>query len=295
MRIVVAGGSGFLGTALVQRLRQEGQVVSVLTRRPRSAGDVEWSPGRNGAGWAETIRNADAVVNLAGASIAGGRWTERRKQLLRSSRLEPTHALVREIVASPRPPVFVSVSGVGYYGLTGDRPITESAPAGSDFLATLCRDWEAAANAAAAATRVVLVRPGLVMSRAGGGLPQLARPFWFFVGGRIGSGRQYLSWIHVDDWLSMVVWALTNGTVTGPLNATAPEPVTNAQLARSLGSAIGRPSFMTAPSPIVRLALGEMADAAILNGQRVFPEKALAMGFRFQYPTIDAALRAIYR
>jgi uncharacterized protein (TIGR01777 family) len=188
----------------------------------------------------------------------------------------------------------VNGSAVGFYGAAGDEPLSEKSAPGTGFLATLCRDWEDAATAAARVTRVVLIRSGVVLDREHGALPQLARPFWFFVGGPVGSGRQYLSWVHLEDWVRLTEWAIASADVSGPLNATAPNPVTNREMSRALGSAIGRPAFMRVPALPLRLALGEMADEAILKGQRVLPAKALEMGFTFGYPTVEAALGAIY-
>ncbi|HEX5111167.1 MAG TPA: TIGR01777 family oxidoreductase [Vicinamibacterales bacterium] len=295
MKITVAGGSGFLGRALTSALRSSGHSVAVLTRHPRESADVAWSPHNPSAPWTGRVRESDVVVNLAGESIAGQRWTAHRKAVLRDSRLMATSALASAILASPHPPVFVSGSAVGFYGTPGAAPLTESSPSGTGFLAALCRDWEAAALEASRATRVVLLRSGVVLATNGGALPQLARPFWFLAGGPVGSGAQYVSWIHLDDWVSMTAWAIAENGISGPLNLTAPNPVTNAELAGSLASVIHRPALVRTPAVAVRLAVGEMADEAILNGQRVLPAKAMAAGFAFHYPTIDAALQAIYK
>ena len=294
MNIVVAGGSGFLGTALVSALRGKGHTVSVLTRRARRPGDVAWSPAEPSEAWTSIVRDAGAVINLAGESLVGPRWTARRKASIRDSRVETTRALVSTIVASPHPPVLISGSAVGIYGPRGDEPLTESTPAGSGFLAEVCIAWERAALDAARVTRVVLLRTGVVLAKQGGALPPLALPFRFFVGGPVGSGRQYLSWIHLEDWVAMTEWALLTATVSGPLNVTAPAPVTNAEMAAALGRALGRPAWIPTPGFAVRLALGEMADAAILTGQRVLPAGARALGFEFRYGTIATALAAIY-
>jgi uncharacterized protein (TIGR01777 family) len=228
------------------------------------------------------------------APLIGPRWTAARKRIIRQSRVDATRALAGAIASAPHPPVLVSGSAVGIYGARGDERLDEQTSPGSDFLAGVCRDWESAALQAAPGARVVLVRTGIVLARHGGALPQLARPFWFFVGGPVGSGRQYVSWIHLDDWVSLVAWAIANAALVGPLNATAPHPVTNAELATALGTALHRPGFVRTPAFPLRLALGEMAEAAILSGQRVVPAQALSLGFVFRYPTIDAALAAIY-
>jgi uncharacterized protein (TIGR01777 family) len=295
MNVVIAGGTGLLGSALTAALRLGGHAVSVLTRgTARTGGQIQWSPDRPGEPWADVVRSADVVVNLAGASLAGPRWTEARKTTLVRSRVDTTTALARVIAAAGTPPAFVSGSAVGFYGAHGDEPLTEEAPAGDDFLARLCVDWERAAGTLAGATRVTWLRTGVVLSRAGGALPELARPFHFFVGGPIGSGNQYVSWIHIDDWTSLALMAIADATLAGPINLTAPHPVRNRELAQALGRALRRPSIVPAPAWPVRLALGEMADAAILNGQRVLPARAEASGYRFKYPTIGAALAAIY-
>ncbi len=296
MRILIAGGSGFLGSALVGAWRADAHEVTVLTRRPRRDGEVAWSPEGSDLAWTKAVDGADAVVNLAGEGIADGRWTAARKAAILDSRMHATRALATAINKAARPPtVFISASAIGIYGTRDDGPITEETPPGSDFLAGVCTEWEARALDAAPTTRVVLLRTGLVLAAGGGALPQLARPFQFFAGGPVGSGRQFMSWIHVDDWVAMVRWALASAAVSGPLNATAPNPETNAAFARALGRAMGRPAILPAPGFALRLALGEMADALILGGQRVLPAKALALGFQFRYPTLDAALHAIYR
>lgn len=294
MEIAVAGGSGFLGQALVRALAQRGHTVSILTRNPRRPNDVRWDPAADGP-WMDVVHRSGAVINLAGESIAGQRWTPTRKQALRVSRIDATRALARAIRTAARPAILLSASGIGVYGTPGDTPLTEDSPAGSDFLARLCVEWEREALGAADVTRVVLLRTGVVLDQGGGALPELARPFKLFAGGPIGSGRQYVSWIHLADWVGMVCWAAENSAVSGPLNLTAPTPVRNADLARALGAALHRPSALPAPAFAVRLIAGEMADAAILEGQQVLPAKALALGYRFQYPDLDVALRDIYR
>jgi uncharacterized protein (TIGR01777 family) len=242
------------------------------------------------------LDGAAAIVNLAGTSIASGRWTASRKRQIRESRVTATRTLVRAIAtATPTPSVFLSGSAIGYYGCQDDTPLEEDAPPGSDFLAEVCRDWEHEALVASRTTRVILLRTGLVLASDGGALPMLALPFRLFAGGRTGSGRQYLSWIHRDDWVSMVVWAMNAPAVAGPLNLTAPEPVANAAFAAALGRALHRPAWVPAPAFAMRLALGEMADALMLGGQRVVPRVASAGGFRFEHPALEQALRSLYR
>lgn len=293
--IVIAGGTGLLGTALLDALRVDGHRVIVLTRHPTREHEVRWSPGGGDSSWSSTLNGADAVINLAGTSIASGRWTAARKASIHESRKQATTALVRAIADSSHPPaVFISSSAVGYYGARGDEPATEATPPGSDFLAEVCRDWEAIANQAASQSRVVLVRSGVVFAREGGALPQLVLPFKLFAGGPVGTGKQFVSWIHLHDWVAMVKWALATTTLAGPINATAPMPVTNEELSHAIGRVLGRPSFLRAPSFALRLILGEMADALVLGGQRVIPEVALRHGFVFRYPTVESALKQIY-
>ena len=296
MKVVVTGGTGFLGEPLVKALRRDAHDVVVLTRgRPRGAGAVQWRPSDAGGGWVRAFEGAGAVINLAGEPIAAGRWTAVRKRAIRESRVEATRAVVAALrQAGTQDVALLSGSAIGYYGTTGDEPLDEYAPAGTDFLGSVCRDWEREARAAEATARVVLLRTGLVLAAGGGALQQLALPFHFFAGGPLGSGRQVMSWIHRDDWIAMVRWALANSSVSGPVNMTAPQPVTNREMADAIGRALRRPSILPAPAFALRLALGEMADAMILNGQRVLPALAQSRGFKFRYETIDDALRAIY-
>jgi uncharacterized protein len=295
MTVVIAGGTGLLGTALARALRADGHHVLVLTRHPRHDDDRNWSPDPAGSrDWMRVVDGADAVINLAGESIAGGRWTHARKKAIRDSRIQATSALVTALsTAARRPPVFLSASAMGFYGNRGDEPLTEDSSAGSDFLADVCRDWERLALEAAPASRVVRLRTGLVLDRRGGALPQLALPFRFFAGGPVGSGRQYMSWIHIDDWVAMVQWALAT-SVSGAINLTAPTPVTNEEFARTLGRVLRRPAFMRAPAFALRLVMGEMADALALGGQRVLPARAQTMRYTFKYESLLAALRAIF-
>jgi uncharacterized protein (TIGR01777 family) len=295
MRIILAGGTGFLGRALVRSLRHDGHQVKVLTRRPQRVDDVRWAPESPGA-WTTTLDRSDAVVNLAGEGIADEAWTAARKAAILDSRVRSTGALADAIRACTGPPrIFISASGVGVYGTRGDEPLTEESSPGSDFLATVCQAWERATGAANGVARVVLLRTGVVLAREGGALPRMALPFRFFVGGRLGSGRQYVSWVHLDDWVKMVSWALRSNDVNGPLNVTAPAPVTNAEFTKALARAMHRPSLLPVPEFALRGILGkEMADALLLEGQRVIPAKAQTLGYTFRYTTVDAALGAIY-
>ena len=309
MKIVVAGGTGFLGAPLCGSWADEGHEVLVLTRslvpgrtqhEPGTGVPgvtrVGWSPGNAAEQLTATLDGATAVVNLAGESIDGKRWTAARKQAIRESRLVSTRALADAIRACASPPsAFVSGSAVGYYGDRGAETIAEEAPPGDDFLARLCVEWEAQAHAAERpGVRIVVIRTGIVLERSGGALPRMMLPFRYFAGGPIGSGRQYLSWIHRLDWIEMVRWAIESAAAVGPLNVTAPHPVTNREFTRALAHAMHRPAIAPAvPRFALKLAVGEIADA-ILTGQRAIPGKALAAGFHFRYPEIDIALRGIF-
>lgn len=295
MRIVIAGGTGLLGSALAAHLQRDGHSVAVLTRRPRHVTHVAWNPEAPAEPWIAVVGAADAVVNLAGESIAPRRWTAARKAAIRDSRLRATRAVADAIRASSRKPaVLLSASGIGIYGPRSEEAVTEETRPGSDFLAELGVAWEQEAMSVATETRVVLLRTGVVLAREGGALRQMALPFRFFAGGPIGSGRQGVSWIHIDDWVGMARWAVDTPPVAGPLNLTAPAPVSNAEFARTLGRVLGRPAILPAPAFAIRLALGEMSTV-VLTGQRVLPIKAQSLGFTFKYPQLEPALRAIYR
>jgi len=292
MQIVVAGGSGLLGTALVSRLRNEGHAITVLTRQPRRAEDVQWTTRGSSASWAYVLEDADAVINLAGAPIAK-RWTTAHKREMWNSRVLSTRSLVAAMKSVRRvPPTLINASAVGTYGARGAEELTEESAPGSGFLAALGAEWEKEALSAAPHARVVLLRTGIVLAKEGGALPKMALPFRFFAGGPLGSGRQYLSWIHLDDWTAMVSWALAVEAVSGPLNVTAPHPVTNLEFARTLGRVLRRPAFIPTPTFALRAMLGEMAEA-IVTGQQALPAKAHALGFEFTHPELDGALRSI--
>jgi uncharacterized protein (TIGR01777 family) len=305
MKVLLAGGSGFLGRALAERLAARGDEVVVLTRRPRPehpdrrARDVLWAPGTDHPprAWQSEVHDADAIVNLAGAGIADRRWTSARKRLLRTSRLDPTRALVSAVRTSPsRPAVFIQGSAIGYYGSTlDDVTFDESSPPGQDFLGSLCEAWEAEARLVEAeGVRLVTVRTGLALAADGGVLEQMARPFRLFVGGPVASGRQELSWIHRDDWVALTEWALDTTGVSGPINASAPSPATNAEFSAALGRALHRPNWAPVPGFVLRLLFGELADALLITGQRAVPTRARELGFEFAYSDLDGALRDIY-
>lgn len=315
MTIILAGGTGFLGGALVARLRRDGHSVRVLTRghgtaareatapghaavSPQGGGSattVAWTPDGSVGAWAEAIENADALINLAGAGIADARWTNARKAVLRDSRVLSTRSLVLAIQQAAQPPaVLISASGVGYYGDRGNEVVTEDTPAGSDFLAQLCVEWEREAMAAAGTTRVAVLRNGLVMDPSGGALGKMLTPFRMGLGGPLGSGRQYLPWIHLEDWLDFVMWVINTHDARGPFNTTAPNPATNAEFTRALGRALGRPAILPVPGIGLRVTLGELADT-LLTGQRAVPRRAERMGFTFRFREIAPALEDLLR
>ena len=308
MKVVIAGGTGFLGAPLAEAYAEEGHEVLVLTRSLASGVAAHdpgtgmpgitrfgWTPDGKVGAWTAALDNAAAVINLAGEPLDRGRWSPQRKAVLRDSRLLATRSLAAAVAAAAVPPaVFVSGSAVGYYGDTGQATVTEGSPAGRDFPAQLCEDWEAEAQrAAAAGTRIAVLRTGIVLERSGGALPKMMRPFRFFVGGPIGSGRQYVSWIHRLDWVEMVRWIVATAAADGPINATAPAPVTSRELARAIGRALHRPSLLPVPGFAVRLAVGELAES-ILTGQRALPARAQALGYHFRYPDIDQAFRGLF-
>ena len=306
LMIVIAGGTGFLGRALATTFVVDGQQVTVLTRKRSSAtassasiARVEWHPdgeaGQAGA-WMNTIEGAEAVVNLAGESIASGRWTARRKAQLVESRLHATRGLAGAIAAAANPPaVFVSASAIGYYGDRGDEVLSEASAPGSDFLANLCVQWEREAmRAKSPRTRVAVIRTGIVLDPTGGALAKMLPPFKMFVGGPLGSGRQYMSWIHLTDWVRLVRWVVGSDPARGPINAAAPEPVTNREFAKALGAALHRPSLLPAPAFALRALLGEMAGPLLLASQRVIPARALELQFEFSSPRLQPALHALF-
>ena len=295
MRILMAGSSGFLGTRLADRLRRSGDEVTRLVRRPaRSADESPWNPA---AGQLDpsTLTAADAVINLAGAGVADKRWTAAYKNELRTGRVDSSTTIAQGIAHLPqsdRPRVLLQASAVGWYGDTHDRPVTEEAPAGTGFLADLCRVWEAAARPAEdAGTRVVLLRTGLPLD-AGGGLlkPQLL-PFRLGLGAKLGGGGQWLPWISMEDWLRAVVFLLDAEEINGPVNVVGPEQVTNAQFTAALGRVLNRPAFLMVPGLALRIGLGEVADE-MMKSQRVVPgvlERAL---FSWVHTNVESALRA---
>ncbi len=290
MEILITGASGLIGTALTSALLSRGDSVVGVSRAPgRQTTEIRW------VSWddlGDAVESADAVVHLAGADIAAKRWTSQRKALLRSSRIETTERVVQAIAAvASKPAVLVSMSAVGYYGSRDAEELRESSPPGDDFLAQLCRDWEEAAQGAG--TRTVLLRMGVVLSRAGGALPKLALPFRFGVGGPIGRGRHFMAWVHVRDALGVILHAIDTESVEGPLNVVAPDAVTNAAFSKALGRALHRPSLLPVPPAVLWLKLGE-GLSVLTASQRVLPEAAQASGYAFSFPSVGAALGDLY-
>lgn len=297
---MVAGGTGFIGETLVQRLVARGDDVAVLTRNPskvRAGRGLQWD-GRTQGAWSEEAARADVVINLAGENISEGRWTAERKRRLIDSRLNATRAIVEALQEAlqhepARPRTLISASAIGFYGDRGDEVLDENAPRGEGFLAELVEQWESAARAAEPLARLVIVRFGVVLAPDGGALKKLLLPFKLGVGGPIGNGRQWMSWIVRDDALRLVEWTIDNPSARGIYNATAPAPARNIDFSRTLGRVLHRPAFLPAPAFALRIALGQMADEALLASQRVLPTRAVAEGFTFSSPTIEGALREV--
>ena len=308
MRVVIAGGTGFLGSPLAETYAEDGHDVRLLTRalppgesRHESGTGVPgitrvgWKPDGQSGPWIASISGADAVINLAGASIGEKRWTPQRKAELRDSRLLATRSLATAIAQAPAAPrAFVSSSAVGYYGPAGADVKTERDPAGGDFLAHLCEDWEGEARKATRdGMRCAIIRTGVVLEKSGGALAQMITPFRLFAGGPMGSGRQYMSWVHRLDWIEMVRWIVQTPEAEGVFNVSAPHPVTNREFAKALGRALRRPAILPAPGFALKVLLGEFAGS-VLTGQRVVPAHAQALGYHFRYPEIDIAFRGIF-
>ena len=300
MQIVVTGGPGFIGRPLCASLCREGHQVILVTRRIETQRSydstvtaVEWN-GREAGAWEHCLEGADAVINLAGAPIADGRWNDARKQLLIESRVLSTRLLVETLSrCSSKPRTLINASGIGYYGASDDHVLDEEAARGQGFLADLCLAWEAEAlRAAEFGVRVVMLRTGMVLEQDGGALPKMLLPFRFFAGGPIMPGAQWVSWIHRRDHIGLIQWILTTPSVSGPVNAVAPEAVTMNRFCDALGRALHRPSWLPVPGFALRLALGELGTL-MTTGQRVIPAKALSRGYVFQYPKLEPALGAI--
>jgi uncharacterized protein (TIGR01777 family) len=306
MRILITGGTGLIGRALSANLAADGHEVVVLSRSPERAKDLpdrvraEFWDARTADGWAHLADGANAIVNLAGANLAGSsfipsRWTAERKRIIRESRTQAGQAVVEAVKqAGTKPGMVIQASGVGYYGFTGDERLTEDAPPGDDFLAQLAsRDWEPSTEAVESmGVRRAIIRTGAVLDRKEGALPRLLFQYRLFVGGPIGGGRQWLSWIHPADAVAAIRYLIERQEASGPFNLTAPEPKPNAEFGRALGRVMGRPSFVPIPGLPLRLALGEISSV-VLEGQRVIPRRLLDLGFEFRFPMAEAALKDV--
>lgn len=299
MKILITGGTGFVGSFLTARLVRDGHEVTILIRSEdeaktgsRDALFIVGDPMAAGR-WQEKVGNFDAIINLAGASIFS-RWTVEQKRIIRESRIRTTKNIVESMVAGPgRAATLLSTSAVGYYGFHGDEELTEDAPPGDDFLASVAKDWEAEAlMAQQKGARVCITRFGIVLGTNGGALGQMIPLFRRFMGGPIGSGKQWFSWIHAQDLVEAFSFLLNRPELSGPFNVCSPQPVTNRDLANAIGKALHRPSFLPAPGFMIRLVLGEFGSV-ILKGQRVLPRRLLENGFVFQHPEINAAISSI--
>jgi uncharacterized protein len=301
MKILVTGSTGLVGKALVSALEKEGHSVCRLVRPGTNAHDeaggfnVAWNPETGELGGAAV--GPDVVVHLSGASIGDGRWTEKRKAVLRSSRVDVARALVEAIgKMNVKPSVFVSASAIGFYGNRGDEILTEESAAGNDFLADLVKSWEAEAlKAEAWRTRVVLARFGIILAKQGGALPKMAAPFRFGLGGRLGDGKQWMSWIALEDVVETLKMAVLNAAMFGAVNFVSPQPVTNMEFTKELARTLHRPVIFPAPVFALRMALGrEMADALLTSSQRVLPKKLEKLGYVFRYANLSSALKSIF-
>lgn len=296
MRVAVSGSTGFLGTPLIPLLAAAGHQVIRLIRRPQTFAEpaILWSP--ESGHWDVTpLQGIEAVIHLAGENIAGGRWTHARKHRIRESRVRGTRILCEALARLPSPPrVFVSASAIGYYGDRGDEVLTEESGPGTGFLAEVCQAWEAATNPAIErGIRVVNLRIGIILSLEGGALAKMLPIFRLGLGGRLGSGRQYMSWIALDDVLQVMHHVLGTESLRGPVNAVSPHPVTNREFTNTLGRVLGRPAVMPVPGFALRLLLGEMADEALLASARILPSKLSASGYPFARPDLESAMRRL--
>ena len=294
MKILISGSHGLVGKALVRSLVEDGHEVVRLIRRGHTIGElqIEWHPNQ-GRIDAQQLEGFAAVVHLAGESIASGRWTGEKKRSIRDSRVKGTTLLSEAIAELSRPPaVFISASAIGYYGNRGDEELTETSPPGNDFLASVCVEWEAATRPAVEkGIRTVITRFGVILDRDGGALAKMLTPFRMGIGGRVGDGRQWMSWIALDDVINALEFLLLDSTVHGPVNIVAPNPVTNAEFTKTLGRVLSRPTFLPVPAFGARFAFGELADALLLSSQRVEPAVLTERGFAPYWPRLEPALQ----
>jgi len=298
MKIIISGGTGLIGNALAKHFAGKSHKVVVFSRHPEKASlalreyaeVVAWDALTSGP-WIGQLQSADAVINLSGENVGSGLWTRKKKQRIRDSRIFATRTLVDALRAiDARPAALINASAIGYYGPHGDEKLLENWPPGKDFMAEVCRDWENEANKATElGVRTVTMRTGVVLGKGSGALAKMVLPFKFYFGGKLGSGKQWMSWIHLDDLVGLYEFALENRAILGPMNATAPEPVVNAEFAHTLAQILHRPALVAVPAFLLKTLLGEQARL-LLNSQRVLPDKAREMGYRFQFPHLQAAL-----
>lgn len=298
MRILIAGGTGFIGSQMIDKLAQEGHEIFVLTRNPESYDSTEQIKH---IGWLKDgmlperqLPAIDAVINLAGESLNSGRWTGKRKQTILNSRVQSVKEIIRIMKEMPEPPdVFVQASAIGFYGTSLHQTFTErQSEPGNDFLARVVSRWEQEAHKAESLIRTVIIRFGVVLGHSGGALPKMLMPYKLFIGGNIGSGNQWMSWIHLDDLINLVQFSIMNDHVTGILNGTAPNPVRNQEFGETIGQLLNRPHWLPVPSFVLNTIFGEMS-ILLLKGQKVLPEQPLQLGFSFQYPELKRALESI--
>jgi uncharacterized protein (TIGR01777 family) len=299
MKIAITGASGFIGSLLADHLWNQRHHLLLLSRNPPRETDVTkqewvaWNPSTKG-GWQQALDGVDGIFNLAGEPIAAKRWTDAQKETIKSSRVQSTRALVNAIaIAKDKPKFLINASAVGYYGARGDETITEDTGPGNDYLSRVCVAWEEEARKAESyGVRVVLVRTGIVLDKGKGALAKMVPPFKVFAGGPLGSGNQWMPWIHIEDEIRLLLFLLENQNARGSFNATAPNPVTMAEFGKTLGNVLNRPSWATVPAGVLTLLVGEMAEM-LLNGQRALPQAALKLGYEFRYPTLMPALQSL--
>jgi len=299
MKLVINGATGFIGSEVVSQLARQNHTLTLLSRKPRAhprGANIQWMVWDGGlpGSWQTALDGADGVINLAGEPIAAKRWSAARKQALYLSRIDTTRALVSAIArANQKPKFLINASAVGFYGPHGDETVTEESPPGHDYLAQLCAAWEAEANKAKEhGLRVALVRTGIVLGKGKGALAKMVPPFKFFAGGRLGSGKQWFPWIHLDDEAGLIRFLIDNEKADGPFNATAPNPVTLDEFCKALGKVLNRPSWAPVPASLLSLMLGEMAEM-LLTGQRALPAAALKLGYQFKYQNVFDALASL--
>ena len=292
MKILITGASGLVGSALSPKLKDEHQIITLVRTVAGNENEVQWNPEKEIKG-VEKLEGIETVIHLAGENVGDGRWTEEKKKRIRDSRIIGTKVLCDALLKISQPPkTFISASAIGYYGNRGDEILTEESSNGDGFLAKTCVEWENASNGLKEKNvRVVHARLGIVLSKNGGALEKMLMPFKFGLGGKLGDGKQYFSWIVVDDVIDAIEFLISNETISGVVNLTAPNPVTNKEFTSTLGKILSRPTFFTVPQFALKLALGEMADVALLASQRVIPKRLQNAGFNFKFPELESALK----